>query len=374
MTATTVITNVRVFDGTAITEPRTVVVRDGLITDDSVRAASAETVDGNARVLLPGLIDSHVHIDTPSDLEQCTRGGVTTVLDLATRDLAALDSLRGLAGLPTVLRAGMPASAPGGTHTKKMGFAGSSAVTSERDAARFVTDRASEGVDYIKVIVEDPRMPGTAALPAPTITAIVTAAHTQGLMVIAHAVTSAALRLADDAGVDVITHAPLNRDLSAGEAAAIAARGGVLIPTLTMMRGVSAAVGGKLMFRVLRRLKVAPPLDYAHARGSVAAARAAGLTIIAGTDANNEPGAPFSPRHGTSLADELGLLVEAGLTPTDAIRSATALPARTFGLNDRGVIAAGRRADLLLVDGEPTIGIGAIQNVRAVWIAGVRVA
>jgi imidazolonepropionase-like amidohydrolase len=374
MAATTVITNVRVFDGTAITEPRTVVVADGLITDNSVRAADTEAVDGNARVLLPGLIDSHVHIDTPSDLEQCTRAGVTTVLDLATRDLAALDSLRDLAGLPTVLRAGMPASAPGGTHTKKMGFAGSSAVTSERDAARFVTDRASEGVDYIKVIVEDPRMPGTAALPAPTIAAIVTAAHTQGLMVIAHAVTSGALRLADDAGVDVITHAPLNRDLSAGEAAAIAARGGVLIPTLTMMRGVNAAVGGKLMFRVLRRLKVAPPLDYAHARNSVAAARAAGLTIVAGTDANNEPGAPFSPPHGTSLADELGLLVEAGLTPTDAIRSATALPARTFGLNDRGVIAAGRRADLLLVDGEPTIDIGAIHNVRAVWIAGVRVA
>ena len=74
------------------------------------------------------------------------------------------------------------------------------------------------------------------------------------------------------------------------------------------------------------------------------------------------------------MADELGLLVDAGLTPTEAIRSATALPARTFGLNDRGVIAAGRRADLLLVDGEPTADIGAIRNVRAVWIAGARVA
>ena len=373
MAATTVFTNVRVFDGTGVTGPRTVIVHDGLIADDVARPANAETVDGTARVLLPGLIDSHVHIDTRSDLEQCARAGVTTVLDLATRDLAALDSLRDLAGLPTVLRAGMPASAPGGTHTKKMGFASSSAVTSATDAARFVADRASEGVDYIKVIVEDPRMPGTAALPAPTIAAIVTAAHTQGLIVIAHAVTSTALRLADDAGVDVITHTPLNRDLSAGEAAALAARGSVLIPTLTMMRGVSAAVGGKLTFRLLRQLKVAPPVDYAHARGSVIVARAAGLTIVAGTDANNETGAPFSPPHGTSLADELGLLVDAGLTPAEAVRSATTLPARTFGLNDRGVIAAGRRADLLLVDGEPTVDIGAIRNVRAVWIAGARV-
>jgi imidazolonepropionase-like amidohydrolase len=373
MAATTVFTNVRVFDGVGVTAPRTLIVRDGLITDDIVRPTSAETVDGNGGALLPGLIDSHVHIDTRSDLEQCLRAGVTTVLDMATRDLAALDSLRDPARLPTVLRAGMPASAPGGTHTRKMGFAGSSAVTSEADAARFVADRSLEGVDYIKVIVEDPRMPGTKALPAPILSAIVAAAHTRGLLVVAHAVTSAALRLADDAGVDVLTHAPLNRDLSADEAAALAARGSVLVPTLTMMRGVSEAIGGKLVFRLLRRVRLAPPVEYAHARGSVAAAREAGLTIVAGTDANNEAGAPFSPPHGSSLADELGLLVDAGLTPVAAIRSATASPARTFGLNDRGAIAAGLRADLILVDGDPTVDIGAIRNVRGVWIAGARV-
>ena len=73
MTATTVFTNVRVFDGTGVTGPRTVIVHDGLITDDVARQANAETVDGTARVLLPGLIDSHVHIDTRSDLEQCAR-------------------------------------------------------------------------------------------------------------------------------------------------------------------------------------------------------------------------------------------------------------------------------------------------------------
>ena len=373
MAATTVFTNVRVFDGADVTASRMLIVRDGLITDDVARPADAETVDGNNLVLLPGLIDSHVHIDTRSDLEQCVRAGVTTVLDMATRDLAALDSLRDPTALPTVLRAGLPASAPGGTHTRKMGFAGSSAVTSEEDAERFVADRARDGVDYVKVIVEDPKMPGTKALPAPIIAAIVAAAHTKGLLVVAHAVTSAAVRLADDAGVDVITHAPLNRDLNADEAAAIAARGGVLVPTLTMMRGVSEAVGRKLMFRVLRRLRIAPPVEYAHARGSVAAAREAGLTIVAGTDANNEAGVPFSPRHGSSLADELELLVDAGLTPTEAIRSATALPARTFGLDDRGVIAAGLRADLTLVDGDPTVHIGAIRNVRGVWIAGLRV-
>jgi len=374
MTVTTVFTNVRVFDGERVTAPSTLLVRDGLITDDTAHPADAEPVDGNGGVLLPGLIDSHVHIDFRSDLERCVAAGVTTVLDMATRDIAALDIVRDPADLPTVLRAGMPASAPGGTHTKKMGFAGSSAVTSQADAARFVADRAQEGVDYIKVIVEDPRMPGTKALPAPILAAIVAEAHSRGLLVFAHAVTSAALRLADDAGVDVLTHAPLNRDLDAAGAATLAARGTVLVPTLTMMRGVSETIGSQRMFRILRRFRIAPPVEYAHARGSVAAARAAGVTIVAGTDANNEAGAPFSPPHGSSLADELGLLVDAGLTPTEAIRSATALPARIFSLDDRGVIAAGLRADLLLVDGDPTVDIGAIRNVRGVWIAGARVA
>jgi imidazolonepropionase-like amidohydrolase len=371
--AATVITNVRVFDGTATTAPRTVVIEDGLIVIDPSTGRDFETVDAGGGVLLPGLIDAHVHIDRLADLEQCARAGVTTVVDLATRDLASLDALRERPGLPTLLRAGLPASAPGGAHTKKMGFTGSSAVVDEADAGRFVADRVKDGVDVIKVIVEDPRMPGTAALAGPTIAAIVTAAHEAGLLVVAHAVTSAALGLAADAGVDVLTHAPVNRHLTADEATALKARGTVLVPTLTMMRGTTAAIGGKLVFRLLRRLKVAPPLEFAHAMGSVKAAHAAGVVILAGTDANNEGGAPFQPAHGSALHDELANLVEAGLTPTDAIRAATVVPATVFDLRDRGVIAPGWRADLVLVGGDPCVDIAAVRDVRTVWIGGRRV-
>lgn len=372
MSPTTAITNVRVFDGTQVTPLRTVFVKDGLISGGPA-TRGVPTADGAGGTLLPGLIDSHVHIDSRSDLQKCARAGVTTVLDLATRDLDSLDALRGLPGLPTVLRAGMPASAPGGAHTKKMGFAVSSAVVGEQDAVRFVGDRRRDRVDYVKVIVEDPRMPGTAALPAGTVAAIVNAAHDAGLLVIAHAVTTAALQLAADAGVDVITHAPVNRELTGGEAQALASRGTVLIPTLTMMRGTARAIGGRLAFRALRRLKVAPPVEFRFARGSVSAAHAAGVSIVAGTDANNESSAPWSPAHGTSLHEELALLVEAGLTPVDAIRSATAIPAAVFGLHDRGGIAIGKRGDFLLVEGNPTVDIVAVSNVRGVWIGGLRI-
>src|ERR1022692_4082253 len=330
MDSTTVITNVRVFDGDAVKPLRTVAVRDGLITDDTDQPGAA-TVDAHGGVLMPGLIDAHVHIDSRADLDRCARAGVTTVLDMATRDIGALD------------------------------------------APRFVADRVTDGVDYVKVIVEDPRMPGTAALPAATIRAIVAAAHAAGLLVVAHAVTTAALGLATDADVDVVTHAPVNRGLTEPEAATLAVAGAVLVPTLTMMQGTTAAIGAKLTFRMLRSLRIAPPVGFAHARSSVRAAHTAGVTILVGTDANNERGAPYHPVHGTALHDELALLVDAGLSAVEAIRSATVSSAETFGLQDRGVIAAGRRAALVLVDGDPTVDITAVRQVRGVWIGGLRV-
>ena len=90
--------------------------------------------------------------------------------------------------------------------------------------------------------------------------------------------------------------------------------------------------------------------------------------------ANEAPFAPASPPYGTSLHHELALLTEAGLSPVDALRSATVLAAQYWGLADRGVIAPGQRADLLLVDGDPLADISAVSQVAAVWCADIRVA
>ncbi|WP_329792467.1 amidohydrolase family protein [Lentzea sp. DG1S-22] len=106
---------------------------------------------------------------------------------------------------------------------------------------------------------------------------------------------------------------------------------------------------------------------------SVTALRDAGVRVLAGTDANSAPGAPFAPEHGESLHHELALLVVAGLTPLEALAGATSLPAQVFGLDDRGVIAEGKCADLVLVDGDPTTDVAATRNVKGVWIAGERV-
>ena len=76
--------------------------------------------------------------------------------------------------------------------------------------------------------------------------------------------------------------------------------------------------------------------------------------------------------HGASLHQELQLLVAAGLKPIEALRVATSTPARRFGLNDRGRIVTGARADLLLVDGDPTANINETLSIRAVWRRGIQ--
>jgi len=76
--------------------------------------------------------------------------------------------------------------------------------------------------------------------------------------------------------------------------------------------------------------------------------------------------------HGASVHHELQLLVAAGLTTIEALRAATATPARRFGLTDRGRIVPGARADLLLVDGDPITNISDTLSIRAVWRRGVR--
>jgi imidazolonepropionase-like amidohydrolase len=369
----TAIQNVRVFDGTGLTAEQTVAFEGDVITSvSSTSRAAEEIVDGRGLVLLPGLIDSHLHIDGRASLEACARWGLTTVLDMAVRDISTVDPLRHVDGLPTVLTAGVPASAPGGQHVKKMGFPTSSALTDASHAAAFVAEQAASGADFIKVIVEDPKVPGTKALPVEVIAAVVTAAHQADKVVLAHAATTVSIQMADEAGVDIITHAPLNADLAPDRLANLLARHVVLIPTLTMMRGVVTTITSGRVFRVLSAVGIAPKLEFAHAQNSVTACHRAGLTILAGTDANTEPLVPARPPYGESLHDELALLVAAGLTPAEALRSATIAPAEVFGLTDRGLVAPGRRADLLLLDSDPTRDIAATRSIRASWIGGVR--
>jgi len=178
-----------------------------------------------------------------------------------------------------------------------------------------VSDRAAEGSDYIKIIVGSPGADHDQA----TVDALVAAAHEHGKQAVAHASSAAAVAKAQQAGWTCSPTCP-GPGLDQAAAAQMAAAGRILIPTLTMMETLVALLGR-------------PGDDYTAARDSVAAAYRAGVRILAGTDANTD--SPAAVSHGDSLHHEMELLVEAGLSPADALRAATDLPARYFGLEDR---------------------------------------
>jgi imidazolonepropionase-like amidohydrolase len=350
------LTNVRVFDGRELREPATVVIEGGVVGNDS---AGARIIDADGATLLPGFIDAHVHLLNEGHVRQLADFGVTTALDMGAWPPAVVDSLRNRTGMADIRSAGIPATTAGSVHSRLPEWPAEELVDGPRGAARFVTDRIAEGADYIKLIVD---------IPGPdqeTLDALVAASHQHGKLTVAHAVSTAAFDMALRAGVDMITHAPLDRRLTKPTAARILAQKCVMIPTLTVMKGV---------VRVAAARPGAPSAagpSYEPARGSVTELHRAGVPILAGTDANDGAGMPFSPRHGESLHDELELLTDAGLSSVEALRAATVLPAQHFGLSDRGVIEPGRRADLVLIDGDPVADIRATRLIRRVWCAGV---
>lgn len=372
MTTTTAITDVRVFTDGRLSPTRTVVIADGKITDRITADPDAEIVEARGGTLLPGLIDCHAHVSTTAHLQALADHGVTTVLDMGAPHFEATMALKNQPGLPTVLSAGRPASGPGSMFITKMGHPASTGVDGPDDAARFVHDRIAEHSDYLKILIEDPHVPGAKPLPDDTVAALVVAAHAAGLLTVAHVVSIATMRTALIAGVDIVTHTPVSGAPDAALVEMIAARPVTIIPTLTMMDGVVHTIGRKPVLRLLSVAVKDLRMDYRNARTTVAAFQRAGRTILVGTDANAEPNAPFHPAHGSSIHEELARLVEAGLTPTEALDGATCLAADTFGLADRGRIAPGCRADLLLVDGDPTRDIAATHNISGTWIAGQR--
>jgi imidazolonepropionase-like amidohydrolase len=345
------LTNVRVFDGQRLGEPATVVIEGRHIGTDP---AGAREQDGGGQVLLPGLIDCHVHLSDDATLPALARYGVTTALDMGTESTELVASQRNRPGVTDVRSSGAGATHPASAHAQRMGRS-AGLVADPDEAEAYVAQRVAEGVDYIKIIVDPP------GFDEATVRALVEAAHAHGLRTIAHAATRDAVLLAQAAGVDVLTHAPIDRPLDEAAVQRTRASGEVVVPTLTMMEAIIARIGS------------VAPVSYDVARSAVGDWHRAGVTVLAGTDANQAPSAPASPAYGTSLHHELQLLVDAGLTPADALRSATVLPAGYWGLADRGVIAPGKRADLVLVDGDPLTDISAVSNITAVWCAGVPV-
>jgi imidazolonepropionase-like amidohydrolase len=349
------ITNVRILDGQGLSGLTTVVIDGERIGDDP---SGARTFDGAGGTLLPGLIDAHIHLGAGTGiLEALTAAGITTALDMAAWPPSLVDHLRGCPGMADIRSAGTPATVAGSVHSTFMpDFPAAGILAGPDEAEAFVTARIREGSDYIKLIADVPG-PDQALLDA-----LALAARRHGQMTVVHAARLTPYGMAIDCGADVITHAPIDAPITTDMADRMAAEHCVAVPTLVMMEAMAP--------RLNAFNPAAPQLDGRHARQSVVRLLDAGVVVLAGTDANDGPGSVAPVTHGESLHRELELLVEAGMSPTQALAAATSKTAEHFGLTDRGRITPGLRADLVLVAGDPTLDITATRRIQQVWCAG----
>ena len=383
-----VVTNARVFDGKMLYTNTDVMVRDGRIVSLGSPSISEDIPHINAagENLLPGLIDAHAHTQEVGQLEESLRFGITTVLDMGTfppYEIPLREAAATRADVADFRSAGILATAPGG-HGTEFGIE-IPTVAGVEAAADFVRQRSQENVDYLKIVMNGVRAArsGMPTLGEDTVRALVNAGHEAGLMVLAHVESQGDVRLAISAGVDGLVHHWRDSGAQPELAELLASNDVFVMPTLTAIDGLLGLGPQALLqdervvpylsdlaYRELTKELPTPPpgISTITANEATTSLIRAGVQLLAGSDAFTG-----NPRivHGASLHRLLELFVDAGLSPTEALRTATSNVAEAFGLSDRGRIQPGFRADLVLVRGDPTEDITVTRDISRVWKAGI---
>jgi imidazolonepropionase-like amidohydrolase len=306
--------------------------------------ANARIIPLDQRVVIPGLIDAHVHLTlagAPAVNAAATlRAGFTTVADLGSADGAGIrlrdDIAAGRVIGPLIVAAGSWIGMKGGVCE----FGGATVATPEEAGRRARAD-LDAGADLLKVCVtgwpaEAVAFPDSVQMGDALLAPVLAAARERKRPVYAHAIGQAGALLAARAGVRVLAHTPV---VDSSGAARLRATGVRVISTLaTLTRGA----GGPEVLASFRRL------------------RRAGVPIVLGTDAGVLP-------HGQN-ARELVALTEAGLTPLETLRAATLDAAALLQLRDAGEILTGARADLVILEGDPLADVRVTE--RPVMVIG----
>jgi len=418
------IVNTNVFDGKALLGLKTVVFEYGkIVAISELPPDDADIIDGTGTTLMPGLIDAHVHTSVQF-LRDALKFGITTELEMMGgftkkgRD----NQLKGINDIADVRSAGMGLTAPGGhpdelipkgdgipefvlkemermSEEQRAAFiaaheaqqleeeAGPDVTTTE-GAIAFVHQQVQNGADYFKIMIEEGTVmnaPGLPMIGPGVLKAAVNEAHKLGKIAIAHVLTAEAAKTAVEVGVDGLAHLFIDRPTWTAELIkSIAEKGIFVTPCLVL----NSSIIGNSACHVAHDQRVEPKLNEEWKMtmcscfntfpagnmednfNNVKDLYDAGVDILVGTDVSVPVPHLGGLAHGVSVHHEMQLLVEAGLKPIDALRSATSVIAKRFNLYDRGVIAESMRADLLLVKGDPTTNISDSLNIVGVWKEG----
>jgi len=375
---TVLIDDATIFDATGREPFRgDVLIRNGRIVQvgANVRAPrGARVIDAQGRALLPGFIDVHTHWGPagnpgalPAIATAYVRAGVTTVNDFHQQPEAFAPRRAWLASIAAPhVRFVARMSTPGGHGTDWADTNTTRWVATPESARLAVRALQPYRPDAIKAFADGWRYgasPDNTSMNVETLTALTDEAHRQGQRVLTHTVTVARGAEAGRAKVDVIAHSIQDRRIDAATIAQIRAGGTFYAPTLAIYEPVKPGERAPDMTTPAQQRRLQ---KYADAQYNVKALHDAGVPVALGTDAGIG-----GTKHGFSTLREMELLVEAGLSPRAALLAGTANSARALGIaDDRGTIEAGKRADLILIDGTPWARIADVHKVDRVFIDG----
>nr|WP_315457509.1 amidohydrolase family protein [uncultured Sphingorhabdus sp.] len=383
---------------TGQTGPAVILVENGRIkqiTQGSSNKFEADSViDLSTKTVVPGLIDLHVHLtgDPGGDFREeavdpdewgvvmgvknaalTVKAGFTTVREAGSAQNTAFVLRRGTAEGrivgPRIVAAGPALSIVGG-HGDVTGFRNDVLAALETgytctgpvECAEKVRKSSRAGADVIKItatggVLSQQGRGLEAHFTNEEMASIANTAHSLGLKVMAHAHGARGIEAAAAAGIDSIEHGTF-----ADEAAlkVMKANGTAIVPTLMALEGVRARLG-KGIYTPTVEVKARQAIEAAGRQ--VRLAKAMGVTVAFGTDAG-----VFE--HGSN-AGEFALLVKAGMTPTEALASATTVAAKTLGMeNEIGRIAVGYSADLVAVSENPLTNIRTLEKADWVMVRG----
>ncbi|SDA36890.1 CIA30 family protein [Sphingomonas sp. NFR15] len=370
-----------VFDATGA-PPRveTVLIRNGRIAEvgANIRIPSGYTrIDAKGEALLPGFFDLHTHWTaggdpavTPAIANAYVSAGVTNSADFNAAPESFEARRKWLASLgvaPHVFLCGR-LSTPGGHGADWADTATTKMIVTPESARAGVDQILPYKPDCLgEVMVDGWRYglsPDNTSMNEDALTALVDEAHKHDIPVLTHILRTEKAAEAGRAKVDVIDHALQDLPLTDAQVAAIKAGGGTFGPTLAVYN--PSKPGRRAMAGATDARRARASANWANANANTKTLYQAGVPIVTGTDA----GMVATP-HGISELKEMELLVQAGLSPTDALIAGTANSAKVMGvLGDRGTIEKGKRADLVLIKGTPWVNIADVEKTDRVFIDG----